>query len=202
MCGGNSAKTDRKETLKNYGTLENLTNTLTSQGGELFRSGTEDTGKASRYYSAILSGNPAAVMQAAAPEINAINKQADAQKKDIANFGNRTGGTNQITQSLDTTKRGQVADVISGKRGEAAGAEARIGAGETGAGIGATEGAGQIASNLGELASKNRQISQQIHDAAVSRWAKMVSMAFSFVPGAGGVIGSEVAGGISDAYGG
>ena len=202
MCGGNSANTDRKESLKDYSMLENVYSSLKGQGAGLVRAGASDTGAASKYYSSILSGNPAAVMEAAAPEINTINKQTDAQKKDIANFGNRTGGTNQITQAMDTTKRGQVADVISSKRGEAAGAEARIGAGETGAGIGATEGAGSVATSLGELASRNRQISQQIHDQAVARWAKMVSMAFSFVPGAGGVIGSEVAGGISDAYGG
>lgn len=199
MCGGNSANTDRKESLKDYSMLEGAFDTLSKAGKSNMSAGASDTGKASNYYSAILSGNPAAVMSAAAPEVNAIGKEADAQKKDIANFGNRTGGTNQITQAMDTTKRGQVADVISGKRGEAAGAEARIGAGETSAGIGATEGASTTATNLGELASKNRQISQQIHDAAVAKWGKMISEAFSFIPGPIGDIGSNIIGDITGA---
>src|SRR5258708_2746782 len=149
MCvGGNSAKTDRKYELHSYGELEKTFGGLSKAGGNLIGAGSSDTGKASKYYSAILSGNPAAVMQAAAPEINTIGKTADAQKKDIANFGNRTGGTNQTSQAISTTNRGQVADVISGKRDSAAGAEAGIGAGETGAGIGATEGAGSIAAAL------------------------------------------------------
>jgi hypothetical protein len=49
------------------------------------------------------------VMQAAAPEINSIGKQSDQQKKEIANFGNRTGGTNEISQNISTENRGKIA---------------------------------------------------------------------------------------------
>jgi hypothetical protein len=175
---------------------------LRKTGAGLTNAGISDTGKASRYYSSILSGNPAAVMQAAAPEINTIGKQADQQKKEIANFGNRTGGTNEISQNISTAKRGQIADVISGKRGEAAGAESGIGAGETSAGIGASTAAAQTATSLGELAYKNRSQSQQIHDQAIGRWASLVSKAFSFIPGPIGSLGSDLSGTFAEQYGG
>jgi hypothetical protein len=179
MCGGSSAKTDRAETLKSYGDLSDVFSTLNRSGKGLLGSGASDTGKASKYYSAILSGNPSAVLEAAAPEINSINKEADAQKKDIANFGNRTGGTNATSQDISTAKRGQIADVISGKRAGAAEGEARIGAGETGAGIGAVEGAGQTADELGNLSVKSRELSQKIHDQAVKNWASLVQDVFT-----------------------
>jgi len=197
MCagiGGNSANTDRKETLAGYGDLNKSFASLSKAGTNLTSAGESDTGKASRYYSAILSGNPAAVMQAAAPEINAIGKQSDAQKKDIANFGNRTGGTNQTSQAISTTNRGQVADVISGKRDTAAGAEAGIGAGETGAGLEATKGAAETAANIASISGKNREISQKIHDAAVKQWADVIAGVIS--GGATGGVGGAIGGGI------
>lgn len=114
-------------------------------------------------------------MSAAAPEVNAITAGANQQKKQIAQTGNRTGGTNAITAGMDTTSRGQIADTIGKLRSGAAGSLGQIGAGETGAGIGASSSAGNLAGNLASISGKNRSTSQSIHDSAVNDWVSLVS---------------------------
>jgi hypothetical protein len=183
MCDGNSASTDRSATIKGYGDAENIFSRLSGRAGKLNAAGDSDTGKASKYYSDILSGNPAAVMSAAAPEITAINKGADAQKNDIANFGDRTGGTNQTSQAISTTARGQVADTIAKQRAGAASGEATIGANEQGLGEQALATAGSQSLDLASVSGKNREISQKIHDDAVQQWASLVQEAFTFAAG-------------------
>lgn len=183
MCGHSSATTDRKETLKDYGFMDDTYHALRSRAGDFFNAGASDTGKASKYYSAILSGDPNAVLAAAAPEANVIQKQADAAKANIANFGNRSGGTNAETAGMDTAARGQIADVIAGKRGEAAGNEAAIGARESGMGLGALEGASSTAANLGEMTIKSRELSAALHKQAVDQWSSFVKEAFQFALG-------------------
>jgi hypothetical protein len=176
MCGGNSAKTDRKETLKSYGSLESVISQLSGVGKTTTAAGAGDTGAASKYFSDIVSGDPSKVMAAAAPEVNAIKGQATEQRKAIANLGgNRTGGTNAATQDLATKARGQITDVIAKQRGDAAGELAKVGAGETGAGIGATSNAGATAADLGTLSASSRKTSQQIHDAAVDQWVSVAA---------------------------
>jgi hypothetical protein len=176
MCGGSGAKTDRKETLASYGDLNSIIGQLSNVGSTTTSAGASDTGKASKYFSDIVSGDPSKVMAAAAPEVNAIKGQATQQKKQIANLGgNRTGGTNAVSQDIATNARGQIADTIAKQRSGAAGELAKVGAGETGAGIGATEGAGTTAANLGSLSADSRKSSQQIHDAAVDQWVSVAS---------------------------
>jgi hypothetical protein len=162
--------------LQSYGDLDSVISQLQQTGKSTTAAGASDTGAASKYFSDIVSGDPAKVMAAAAPEVNAIKGQATQQKKEIANLGgNRTGGTNAITQDITTNARGQIADVIAKQRGGAAGELGKIGAGETNAGTGATSNAGTTAANLGELSSDSRKTSQQIHDAAVDQWVSVAS---------------------------
>jgi len=173
--GGSGQTTDRKATLSSYGSLESLIGQLKNTGTGLVSQGSADTGRASKYFSDILSGDPSKVLEAAAPEVHAITSQADQQKKEISQFGNRTGGTNAITANIGTDVRGKIADVISSKRGEAAGAEAKIGAGETGAGLTALDSSAGTAASLASISGRNRALSQQIHTDAVNNWINAVN---------------------------
>lgn len=179
MCGGNSANTDRKATLFGYGNAESAIKRLGGLSGNLNAQGAEDTGKAAKHYSDILSGNPAAVMAAAAPEVNAITKGADTQKKDVANFGNRTGGTNATTQAISTETRGQVGDTIAKERGDAASGLTKIGESEQSKGLQALTASGDQSLSLSSVSGQNREVSAKLHDAAVKQWADLVQQAFT-----------------------
>lgn len=176
MCGGSSASTDRKATLTSYGDLESVIGQLSKVGASTTSAGATDTGAASKYYRDIVSGDPTKVMEAAAPEVNAVKAQATQQKKEIANLGgNRTGGTNAAVQDVGQKTRGAITDTIAKQRSNAAGNLATVGAGETAAGIGATSNAGTTAADLGQISSASRQTSQQIHDAAVNQWVSVAA---------------------------
>ena len=176
MCGGSSAKTDRSQTLQSYGDLDSIISQLSQVGKTTTAAGASDTGAASKYFSDIVSGDPNKVMAAAAPEVNAIKGQATQQKKQIANLGgNRTGGTNAVSQDVTTNARGQIADVIAKQRTGAAGELAKTGVSESSIGVGATEGAGTSAANLGDLSASSRKTSQQIHDDAVNQWVTVAA---------------------------
>lgn len=176
MCLGSSASTDRKNTLASYGDLSSVIDQLSGVGKTTTAAGATDTGAASQYYRNILSNDPAKVMEAVAPETAAIKNQATQQKKELANLGgNRTGGTNAIVQDITSKSRGQIADTIAKARGGAAEGEAKIGAGETGAGITASSDAGTTAANLGDISSSSRKTSQQIHDDAVNQWVSVAA---------------------------
>jgi len=172
--GGSGQTTDRKATLSAYGSMEGIISQLQTTGSNLSSAGSSDTGKASRYFSSILSGDPSKIMSAAAPEVNAITSQADQEKKRIAITGNRTGGTNAITAGINTGSRGAIADTIGKLRSGAASSEASIGAGETSSGIRATEGAGSAAGTLASVSGANRKTSQGIHTAAVNDWINLI----------------------------
>ncbi len=192
MClgiGGSSAKTDRTTQLTAGGEANDIIKSLKSIGTDFIGKGKtditrgqQDTEKASKYYSDILSGDPTKVMAAVAPESKAIADQTDQQKQAIARTGNRTGGTNALSQDLNTKATAAVGDIVNKARAGAAGGVERTGAqftgtgvAETGEGIGATATAGSDALGLYSAAAQSRQISQQIHDAAVQQWADLIS---------------------------
>jgi hypothetical protein len=179
MCGGSSEKTDRGIELGGFGKMSDVYNTMRTLGGSLTSAGATDTGAASKYYSSLLSGNPAAVSAATAPETNAITSEASQQKKQMSEFGNRTGGKVAAAQDITSGTRGAIADTIAKERSGAAGGLAKIGAGETGAGLGAEGGAGDIAGNITSKASSSRELSAELHDRAVSQWADLISSALS-----------------------
>lgn len=141
--GKGAAGTDRANELDAYGRLKSIGTQQTEAGGS-------DTGAASRYYQALLSGNPTAIASATQPIANATAAQTDAQRQAIvANGGARTGGTNAGTQTATTTADAATADAVSRVQGGAAAPLASIGEAETGKGLSA-------ASNLGSLAEGSR----------------------------------------------
>jgi hypothetical protein len=180
MCiGGNSAKTDRKQQLNAYNDLNTTYDTLSKTGAAFTGAGAGDLGKASKYYSDVLSGDPNKVVSATAPQANILRTQANQQKKEISNFGNRGGGTNSTTQNINSNARGQLADeTLKARSGAAAGVEG-IGATEVGTGVGATTGAGQVGSALLSGSTAARGQSQKIHDQAIQNWANLVGDALT-----------------------
>jgi hypothetical protein len=192
MCdlgGGSSATTDRKEGLKDFGRLGDVYSTLRGYGktdrglaATDRTAGAGDTGEASKFYSSILSGNPAAVMSAAGPAIKSITGSADQQKKQLTTLGDRTGGKAEVAGKIATDTRGQIADTIMGARSGAAAGKERIGAGETAAGLRERELAASEQGKAGDVAGtalsasiSSRELSQKIHDQAVQDWGTAIA---------------------------
>lgn len=176
MCiGGSSADTDRNNTLHAYGDIDNSIATLKGAGSGLRTAGAEDTGAASDRYRDILSGDPAAVASAVAPEANAAQEQAAQQKKVLAMNGNRAGGTNSAMQQADQNVTGKVVDAVTNAQGDAAKGEAAIGQQETGQGLDATKSAANTANDLLTGSADSRKTSQQIHDQAVAQWTEVAT---------------------------
>lgn len=189
MCFGNSASTDRKQNLIAYGGLDKSIDKLNTLGTDLTTSGSSDTGKATKYYSDILSGDPNRVAAAIAPEAATQQKQNEQVLKQIANFGNRGGGTNQVTAGLSEKGRGNLIDMASKARGDAAGNLAGIGSTETGQGLQSNEAAARTAAELLSGSTASRDLSSKLHAAAVRNWSRLVEGVLTgtgALPAAGG----------------
>jgi hypothetical protein len=178
MCqfpfGSSGQKTDRAEQLAAYGKADSTYNTLSNLGKSLSAAGSADTGDATRYFRSLLSGKSGDVMAAAAPEVSAIRQSGEAQKRELAQPGNRAGGTNQAKQGIQTSERGQVADVINRARDAAAGKMGQIGTTETGQGATTTAAAGSLADAIINSSTNARALSQQIHEQAVRDWSRLI----------------------------
>ena len=147
MCMKGGENTDRKEQLAGYGSTDATYQQLGAVGRNLSSAGASDTGSAINYYRGLLSGKPGAALTAATPEVATITKGGEAEKAALALPGNRAG---------------------------AAGEMSKTGIAETGAGIGATKGSGDLALGVVNAATSARQVSQQIHEQAVRDWSKLI----------------------------
>lgn len=158
-----------------YGDLNKTFGTLSRTAPGLLGAGSSATGRASDYFSKILSGDPNAVAAAIAPEANTIATQQDQARKALTMEGNRTGGETSTVAGMGERGRGMISDLLARSRGQAAGELGRIGSQETGQGLSAEGEAGNVAANILAGATKARQQSQKIHDQAVQAWADAVA---------------------------
>jgi len=71
------------------------------------------TGQAGDWMSGLLSGDPAKTAKLLSPQIKGMQDQAQQQKRTMAQFGNRSGGTNAKGQTIDDTTRSNVNDMIA-----------------------------------------------------------------------------------------
>lgn len=156
-----SANTDRSQELDNYGRLGKSADSLSSAGAGA-------TGDATKYFTDLLSGNPATVAAAAEPTTSTISNETNQNKVQLSNFGNRSGGTNAASQELTEGADASTADAIAKARGGAAPALAQIGSGETGQGL-------QADSTLGAEAAENRKQSYEQHQNSLKDWGSFVS---------------------------
>lgn len=97
--------------------------------------GEGDVGTASGFDQTLLEGNPAATAKLLAPQIGAITGQGQQQKDTIAQFGNRSGGNNSESQTIDDKTRGNIDTMISSLTGGAAANLGNLGVQEQGVGL-------------------------------------------------------------------
>lgn len=130
--GGSSAKTDRNQVTSGFGQLNNLFNfgMNTSQkgvaaGGSTQQAGLSGLSDANSYFKNLASGNRTAVQQAAAPEINMVQNQADAERRNqVASGTSRGGGVAGANQQQKTDTMSKIDNALFGVRPAAAQAEA------------------------------------------------------------------------------
>lgn len=119
--GNSSGKTDRANQLSGINASWNVYNRGLPASDTQIKSGTtaENSGfqgleAVKKYWGTLMGGNRPAVMQAAAPAVNAVNEQADAQRRQEAEMGtSRGGGTNAANQEAEAARTGAVSDIIS-----------------------------------------------------------------------------------------
>ena len=85
------------------------------------------TTSAGNFFQGLLSGNPAQTAKLLAPQIQAQQQQAQQQKNTMAQFGNRSGGTNASGQTIDDTARANIGNMITNLTGQAATGAASLG---------------------------------------------------------------------------
>lgn len=104
--GGEASKTDRKNELDAWNTLGDLSHFGAGEGKK-------NIGQASNYWSDILSGDQKKLAAAIAPQTQVIQGQKQQQKNQLAEFGNRSGGTNASGQMIDVNADKAVQDLIN-----------------------------------------------------------------------------------------
>jgi len=151
--------------------------------------GEKDISQAENFWSSILSGDPSQISKVLGPQISAVNKQTQEQKKTASEFGNRGGGTNAAMQSLDDRSIAAVRSMISNLTGEAGGALGSLGGGLLSTGAAATgEAFGQAKTMQEQNQAKWNDIFQSI--------AAVAGVAGGFFPAAGalGKVGQGLTG--------
>jgi len=104
-----------KEEKNQYGEIGALSNFGTSQGESAISTSND-------FWKAILSGDPSSISRVLGPQLSAINKQGQQQKKTLSEFGNRGGGTNAEAQTIGDRTREAGDSLVSSLTGTAAGA--------------------------------------------------------------------------------
>ena len=83
----------------------------------------------SNWMQSIISGDPSKIGQALSPEISAQQGQINQQKKQMAEFGSRSGGTASAAASADAAGRGNIINLVGGLQSGTAGNLTNTGAG-------------------------------------------------------------------------
>ncbi len=89
--------------------------------------GEGDISAASNFWNSVLSGDTNKIAQVLGPQIKGIQDQGQQQKQTMAQFGNRSGGTNAKAQRIGDDTRTQVNNLVSGVTAGAAGNLAGLG---------------------------------------------------------------------------
>src|SRR5580692_9263411 len=113
-----------------YGLMSNAGNFGTGQGeGDILKS--------QNFWSSILSGDQSKISQVLGAPISGINKQGQQQKKTLAEFGNRGGGTNATAGNIDTNSLTAIRDMVSNLTSGAASSLGSLGSSLFGTGVSA-----------------------------------------------------------------
>lgn len=178
--GGSASKTDRKHELDAWGTLTDLSHYGAGEGKK-------NTGAAGDYWQSILSGDQKKIAQAIAPNTAVIQGQAQQRKNQLAEFGNRSGGTNASSQMIDTEADKAVQDLINTLIPQAATNLANLGTQELSIGENA-------AGTLGQQTEQARQADKASEFSLGKAIGGIAKAGLSFIPGFGMV--SQILSGI------
>ncbi len=118
-------------------TLSGDTNQTGSIAGYATGLGEGDLTASSNFYRSILSGDPSQQAKALAPEISAQQGQVSQAKKQLGEFGTRSGGTAGAAASMDSTARGNITNLIGSLTNSAASNLASTGSSLLNTGLGA-----------------------------------------------------------------
>lgn len=124
------------------------------------------------YYRNLLSGNPAAVMSATAPDRGRVIDQYDGARKAMATFGPRGGGQTAAAGQSQVSEAQDLSEILQTARDKGAAGSAQVGGQLLGAGMQANSLAGQdlnsvinsVLSSAGLQMQQNQQ--QQAQGAA------------------------------------
>lgn len=76
--------------------------------------GQKNTSAGSSFFNSILSGDTGKIAQALAPAISAGQQGVQQQKNQIAQFGNRSGGSTAKANALESENRGNITNLVGG----------------------------------------------------------------------------------------
>lgn len=82
--------------------------------------GEGDTTAASSFWKSIISGDPSQISKALSPEISAQQGQISQNKKQLAEFGTRSGGTASAAANMDASGRSNIINLVGGLQNSAA----------------------------------------------------------------------------------
>lgn len=176
--------------MQGYGDLNNIfsfglpaAQSSLASGGATTKSGLSTLDQAGQYFKSLMSGDRTKMMQAVAPETNAVHAEADAAKRQTEAMGTaRGGGTAVANNTADTNTMAKIDNLLFGVRPGAAGETAKIGGAEAGIGL-SQQGIGAnllgIADNAaGTLtgdASKSRETSAALNRQVQQDWANAIT---------------------------
>lgn len=189
--GGSAAKTDRNNQLASWGSLSSLTNQTQNIGGQNVAAGESNIGAGANYFQSLLSNKPGAVAQAVAPQVSAVTGQAQQNRQQQAEFGNRSGGTNAAQQATTSQTSGEITNLINSLIPGAATALTSTGQAQESLGLTALGQAGTNAGTLGSLTGGARNLDVATQQAQQSGLADLFSSAGQTAVGGGS--GSDIA---------
>jgi hypothetical protein len=146
--------------------LNSAAETGLNVGGNFLRSSQNAFQAPTSYYSSILSGNPAAVSGALAPELSQLNAGYRNARTQLDQFAPMGGGRASMISQLPFEQQSAITNLIAQQRALAA--QGLTGIGGTMGGIGAnlvgigTNAAGIMGSQAFEQALRNQQVGQSV----------------------------------------
>jgi hypothetical protein len=147
----------------------NLFNQNLQRGGMASAAGgaRQDTGAG--YFEKLTSGNRPAMMQAIAPEANAVQSQTDAGRRQLEARGtSRGGGTAGANQTLKDAEMARIDNALFGVRPAAAKEIGDIGARQIAQGTQNYSIAGSAAGTEGNIAAQGRQQAMDAQNSIIS----------------------------------
>ena len=136
---GDKDKPEGDETDPYTKALQGSADRLGKQGADLSATGMDALGPVAAYFQKLMSGNPAALMDATKPQRGRVIDQYDAARNAVANFSPRGGGSAQAMTGLRIAEANQLSDITADAQSGAATSLANLGTALTGLGLSAEQ---------------------------------------------------------------